>query len=302
MSSPSKIPALYLHKLMINNFRNISHVNLLFNECHNIFIGQNGHGKTNCLEAVAMAISLRSLQGLKNKHMIKHDATMAHINAELRGDFPMNLSIDIENQGKRVKLNDRNLKKSCELYSKKSLVSFVPAELLMMHGPAMLRRAVLDQATSALFFEHIETIKDYEKVVANRNKILKAWPLDPKLLNVFTLMLIEHGAKIIKNRHQAIMSLQQLFNSVLGQVLGKSMVANIIYQHRDKILDFKDLLEIKNQLIDWHEEVAQLELRRKITLFGAHLDDMVIELNGHNVKHLASRGQTRALVVSFKMA
>jgi DNA replication and repair protein RecF len=88
----------------------------------------------------------------------------------------------------------------------------------------------------------------------------------------------------------------------LGQVLGKSMVANIIYQHRDKILDFKDLLEIKNQLIDWHEEVAQLELRRKITLFGAHLDDMVIELNGHNVKHLASRGQTRALVVSFKMA
>src|SRR5580698_617024 len=110
MSSPSE----YLHNIIINNFRNITQLNMVFDEFYNIFIGPNGQGKTNCLEAVALAVSLRSLQGLKNKDLIKHDCPSAQINAQFNGHYPMNLSIEIHQQGKRVKLNHRQLKKRCE--------------------------------------------------------------------------------------------------------------------------------------------------------------------------------------------
>lgn len=300
MSSLLTIPISYLHNINIINFRNISQLTLLCNQFHNIFIGYNGRGKTNCLEAISLAFSLRSLQGLKNSDLIKHNNTYAEINAQFKGSLSMNLSIAIEDRGKKAKVNDKQLKNRNEIIRQKALVSFIPAELTMIHGFASLRRSVLDQAVSALFFEHIEHMKAYEKILTNRNKILKSWPLDHNLLNVFTNMLITHGVIIIKNRQKAIIHLQELFRDCLKSILGKSYVAEIYYSFNDNIIasDYP----VANKLSDWQQEVKDKEINKKITLFGPHLDDMIINLNGYQTKNLASRGQTRALVVAFKMA
>jgi DNA replication and repair protein RecF len=293
---------IFLKSIYIKNFRNIKEMELTFDKGHNLIVGPNGHGKTNYLEAISLACSLHPMQSLQNIDLIKCHEPQAKIIALFNEPYTTKIEIDIFSNGKKAKLNGQTLKKTSHLKKFTPMVSFIPAELDMVTGPASLRRRALDQAGIALSYEHIDILKSYEKILLHRNRLLKNWPIDKKTLATFTEMLIKVGAQLIFLRLKSIEEIINFFLEKVDIILGSKQKSNITYNLNDRFIrncTVSDLMALlkKDQLA-----IEQMEFKRTVSLFGPHLDDMVFEINGINARKSASRGQSRAIVLSFKLA
>src|SRR5580704_15230778 len=95
---------LYQKSLFVRDFRNIEELSLTFGSSHNLFIAPNGHGKTNCLEAIALACSLKPMQALSSFDLIRMSTSQARINANFSGVYEMDVAIDIFHHGKKRSL------------------------------------------------------------------------------------------------------------------------------------------------------------------------------------------------------
>lgn len=290
-----------LTRLFIKNFRNIDEMNLSFSKSHNLFIGKNGHGKTNCLEAIALVASLKPMQSLQNGDLINQQSHQAKLIAHFEGTSSFDLELDILGAGKKVKLNSQALKSAQKLQEQISLVSFIPSELNMIQGFASLRRRALDQAACGLYFEHSVALKAYEKLLLHRNRLLKDGLKDKETLNAFTSLLVEQGAKVMFLRLATLEKMQDEFKAQLGEILGPTHEGELTYWQNEPLKNY-GLLDLKARLLDQYKLLAHDEVRRRCTLFGPHLDDMVFSIDGMDAKKYSSRGQSRALVLAFKLA
>lgn len=299
MSSHSK---LHQKSLFVKDFRNLAELNLQFGEGHNLFIGENGHGKTNCLEAIALACSLKPMQNLASADLIRTGTTHARIMANFAGVAELNVAIDIFAKGKKAKLNDHALKSSSQLAASCPLVSFIPAELNLIAGGQTLRRRALDQAAVSLFAEHALTVRAYEKALLNRNRLLKEGSRDRDMTRAFTEIVIKEGAALMHVRQKTIAVLNDIFNNMLRSILGARHHARLNYCASDHEISDHTEGDLQALLARACEEYSIAEQRRRVTLFGPHLDDVNFLLNGVDAKTHASRGQTRALVFAFKLA
>lgn len=291
---------LYLTSIFAKNFRNIDQAEINFGPGHNLFVGHNGQGKTNFLESIAMACSLRPLQSLHNVDLIKFNEVQAKIMASFHG--APKIEIDIFPNGKKARQNDHPLQKASSLAKSSPLVSFIPIELNMVTGPGSLRRHAIDQAAASLFAEHTLALKAYEKLLLHRNRLLKDWPIDRETLSTFTDMLIREGATVIFYRLQAIEALLELFSETIDLILGFGQSGTIRYMIGGQDVKNHTIADLMAVLSQHKAAEASQELRRKITLFGPHLDDIALVINGQDAKKTASRGQTRAIVLAFKLA
>lgn len=288
-----------LQEIFINNFRNISEMNLVFNDGINLFIGDNGQGKTNCLEAIALACSLRPMQSLNNSDLIKIDHQQALIKAAFKN---FTIGLDIRSQGKKATLNGKGIRSAEKIHEKIPIVSFIPLELSMISGATSLRRRALDLAASSLYCEHASRLKAYEKILCHRNRLLKSWPIDFSMLNTFSDLLTEEGAKIIYQRLKTISELAPHFSLYAKNILGTEHNAFLSYQIDERVIENHTEADLKMLLREKKQRLASQEQARKVTLFGPHLDDMIFYLNKTVARSHASRGQMRALVLSFKLA
>lgn len=302
MSSFEHQHSFYLETVFAKNLRNLCELSLTLSPTSNLFIGPNGHGKTNCLEVIALACSLRSMQPLPNIDLIKFHEPQAKIMANFAGAQFIKVEIDIFATGKKAKINEQTLKASSQLANLIPVVSFIPVELNLIAGAHSLRRRALDQAAAALFFEHLLALKSYDKLLGHRNRLLKDWPIDQETLATFTDMLIKEAAQIRFFRLKTIDCLSELFADFLKKVLGPGHHGSISYQAHDRTISNHTISDAMDFLNIERDAVRQLEYKRKVTMFGPHLDDVIFLINDINAKNFASRGQSRALVFAFKMA
>lgn len=302
MSSDRSSPQNFLKTLFVKDFRNIAELSLQLGEGHHLFIGHNGHGKTNCLEAIALACSLKPMQSLQNAELIRFGTEHAKIIAGFDGLHAIDVDVDVLPRGKKAKLNDHPLRKSTQLAKHCSLVSFIPSELNLITGPHSLRRRALDQATAALFVEHAATLRAYEKILQNRNRLLKDAPYERDTLAIFTELLMSEGAKLMHARARALAQMRDIFADMLKSILGGTHEAKLSYCVNDLAINDYALGDLEALLHRMKDDVAIVEQRRRVTLFGPHLDDVTFLLNGVDAKSFASRGQSRALVFAFKLA
>lgn len=291
--------SLFLSRLFVKDLRNISETTCHFNHGHHLFVGANGQGKTNMLEAIALACSLKPMQALHNHDLLRFGTTQAKVMGQFKGDEHLDIEIDIFSQGKKAKINNRIVTRLTQLSSLCSVVSFIPAELNLISGPQNLRRRLIDQISAHIFAEHAIAIKNYEKILQHRNRLLKDWPIDKTLLATFTNMLITEAAKIIDARKNTIRIISETFADYIREILGPSFTASIAYREQEQNLN---LLEWQTLINKERYHVAAAELQRRITLFGPHLDDVNFMFNHHNAKSSVSRGQSRALVIACKLA
>ncbi len=302
MSPDSNFSHLYLKSLLIKDFRNITELALDFGTGHHLFIGANAHGKTNCLEAIALACSLKPMQSLTCAELVRMSTPQARIMANFAGACAMDVAIDIFPHGKKAKLNENALRASSQLAKACPVVSFIPAELNLISGSQSLRRRALDQATVSLFAEHVAVHRAYEKTLLHRNRLFKDGPYDRDMRKSFTELLIKEGALLMHVRLKTIEQLNGIFNDMFRSIMGRNVEARLAYSADDQMISDHAISDLKALLARAHEQHSQNEDRRRVTLFGPHLDDVHFLINGVDAKSFASRGQTRALVFAFKLA
>ncbi len=286
-----------LKSVELSNFRNYETLQMQFDKGTNILYGDNAQGKTNVLESVYVSGTTKSHRGSKDKELIRFGCDEAHIRTivEKNGlDYQIDMHIK-KNRSKGIAINKLPIKKAADLFGILNLVLFSPEDLNMIkNGPAE-RRRFLDFELCQLDKVYLHYLSKYNKVLNQRNKLLKDIPFHPSLkdtLPVWNLQLLECGRNVILARQKFVNQLNE-----------------IVYEIHKKISGGREALLIKYEPDASPEELEQKlqncqerDLKLGTTNVGPHRDDLSFLIGDIDIRKFGSQGQQRTSALSLKLS
>ena len=192
--------------LKLKNFRNYNLLNIEFDAATNIFCGDNAQGKTNILESMYVCATSKSHRGSKDREIIRFDNDESHIKVNVKKN-DMNYRIDMhlkKNKPKGIAVNGIPIKRAVELFGILNIVFFSPEDLnIIKNGPSE-RRRFIDMELSQLDKIYLDCLINYNKVVNQRNSLLKEYAFSGRediisSLDIWDMQLVKYGNQFIQN-------------------------------------------------------------------------------------------------------
>lgn len=270
-----------------------------FDEKINIIYGDNAQGKTNILESMYVCATSKSHRGSKDREIIRFDNDESHIKVNVKKN-DMNYRIDMhlkKNKPKGIAVNGIPIKRSVELFGILNIVFFSPEDLnIIKNGPSE-RRRFIDMELSQLDKIYLDCLINYNKVVNQRNSLLKEYAFSGRediisSLDIWDMQLVKYGNDVIKSREKFVKEINDLVKSIHTKLSGDREQLEIIYEPCVKEQDFEsELVRVRDR-----------DLKFKCTNIGPHKDDMCFLINGMDVRKYGSQGQQRTAALSLKLA
>ena len=166
---------MYIKSLELNNYRNYDNLSIEFERGTNILYGNNAQGKTNILESIYVASTTKSHRGSKDREIINFEKDEAHIKATvMKKDVPIRIDIHLKkNKSKGIAINGIPIRKASELFGVLNVVFFSPEDLnIIKNGPAE-RRRFIDLELCQLDKIYVHNLVNYNKIVNQRDKLLR---------------------------------------------------------------------------------------------------------------------------------
>lgn len=281
----------------LKNFRNYRNLKLEFDEQTNIFYGDNAQGKTNILEAIYLSGTTKSHKGSKDRDMILFGEEEAHLRTFIRKS-EMDYKIDIhlkKNKAKGIAINGVPIRRASELFGIANFVFFSPEDLsIIKQGPAE-RRRFLDMELCQLDKIYLHNLANYNKIVAQRNKLLKDLAFRKDLedtLDIWDLQLAEYGKKVIQGRETFVKQLNQIISEIHEKLSGG----------REKLSVFYEKNCSKEALYEELQKNRERDIRLKTTSAGPHRDDLLFSVDSVDIRKFGSQGQQRTAALSLKLS
>lgn len=255
-------------KLYLKNYRNADEMSLEFEKNVNIFIGKNGQGKTNILEAIYYFACQKSFRGVKNRELIKWDKDFLEITLDFLSegrDFHAVTRIK-RTSARENFLNGVKKRRAHEMIGVFNAVIFAPEHLgLIKDGPSV-RRAVIDFSLSQTDAQYFEALDKYKKILEQKNSFLRASEgrADPDMLAVWNEQLSKPAAVIIKRRAEFISALGELSKSRQLDISGGAESLELSYMPSLDIFDENEIFEELNSR-------AEAEGRAGVKIGRAHV-------------------------------
>ena len=279
------------------NFRNYRELSLLLDERTNIFYGDNAQGKTNILEAVYLSGTTRSHRGSRDRDLIRFGEEEAHIRTQIRRrDLEYQIDIHLKkNKSKGIAVNGVPIRRASELFGIANFVFFSPEDLgIIKQGPAE-RRRFLDMELCQLDRVYLHELSGYNRVLAQRNKLLKDLSFRPELLDtldVWDVQLAEYGKKVIEGREAFTASLGEIVERIHGKLSGG----------RERLLVSYEKNVSAQELYERIRQSREKDVRMKTTSVGPHRDDLLFAADGVDIRKYGSQGQQRTAALSLKLS
>ena len=296
---------MFLKKLEVSNFRNINRVNFNFTRNINIFVGENAQGKTNILESIYFLSITKSHRTNNEINLINKNEFYTKVSGVYEDDKNdiRTLSILLNENGKKVSVDNIMQKKISNYLSRLNVIMFSPDDLEIVKGSPSIRRKFLNIELSQLSNDYVNNLKDYNFILKERNEYLKLKnqkQFDNIYFDVITNKLIEVEVKIAKERYKFIDKINDYLSGIYNSIAGKDVLTIRYVSFIEKVeLDKNDAKEIIKKKYD---KVLENERIQKTTLLGIHKDDFKLLLNDLDVIHFASQGQQRITILSLKLA
>lgn len=288
-----------VESLKLQNYRNYEYLNMNFDEKINIIYGDNAQGKTNILESMYVCATSKSHRGSKDREIIRFDNDESHIKVNVKKN-DMNYRIDMhlkKNKPKGIAVNGIPIKRAVELFGILNIVFFSPEDLnIIKNGPSE-RRRFIDMELSQLDKIYLNCLINYNKVVNQRNSLLKEYAFSGRKdiissLDIWDMQLVKYGNDVIKSREKFVKEINDLVKSIHTKLSGDREQLEIIYEPCVKEQDFEsELVRVRDR-----------DLKFKCTNIGPHKDDMCFLINGMDVRKYGSQGQQRTAALSLKLA
>lgn len=289
--------------LKINNFRNYDNQFVEFCDGYNLISGKNGQGKTNLVEAVMLTALSKSPRTSRDDDMRKEntDETTVELCVE-HGFGDVNIFAKLsDGEKKNFYINKNHLKKVSELFGNLVAVYFAPTDLKIVSGGPNERRAFMDTDISQLSGSYYNLILRYDKVLAQRNKLLKMVH-DKTLLSdqieAWNNQLSYLAGLIVKTRKNFIQKLSIPACEALKTISKDADELKISYIGARG----ETAKEIEAEVLKSLENNLERDMELGYTSIGPHRDDVKFELNGRDMKIFASQGQQRSAVLALKIA
>ena len=286
-----------IKSLELDNFRNYGTLSINFDSGTNILYGDNAQGKTNILEAIYLSATTKSHKGSKDRDIIHFDAEEAHIRTYVVKDGLEN-RVDMhlrKNKSKGIAINGQKIKKAADLLGLLNVVFFSPEDLsIIKNGPSERRRFV-DMELCQLDKLYLNDLNNYNKIVNQRNKLLKEISFNPGLkdtLFVWDSQLVSYGSKLINRRKAFIAQLNEIIYEIHTKLSGGKEELHIVYEPDVLPEDFEKKLEVSQER----------DIRLKQTSIGPHRDDFSFMVGDIDIRKFGSQGQQRTAALSLKLS
>ena len=286
-----------IKSIELADFRNYDTLNLTFDKGTNILYGDNAQGKTNILEAIYVVATTKSHKGSKDKDIINFNKEEAHIRAYIEKD-EVETRIDMHlrsSKSKGIAIDGQKIKKAAELLGLLNVVFFSPEDLgIIKNGPSERRRFV-DMELCQLDNFYLYNLNSYNKIVNQRNKLLKDLYFNPSLketLNIWDSQLVSFGSKIIERRQIFVEQLNEIIYDIHKKLSGDKEELRIKYEPDVSIEDFEKSLRFSQER----------DIKLKQTCVGPHRDDFSFIVGDIDIRKFGSQGQQRTAALSLKLA
>lgn len=288
-----------IDSLDLKNYRNYDILDMNFDKNVNIIYGDNAQGKTNILESIYMCATSRSHRGSKDKEMIRFGESESHIKANvLKNDINYRIDMHLKgNKAKGIAINGIPIKKAVDLFGIIQIVLFSPEDLnIIKNGPSE-RRRFMDMELSQLDKIYLSNLVNYNKVLNQRNKLLKDIAFSPseqlmQTLDIWDMQLVKYGSLIIKGRKIFIEKINTIISDIHSRLTGGIENIKVCYVPDVDVNDFEE--EVRNS--------RQKDIKYKVTGKGPHKDDLIFLINDNDVRKYGSQGQQRTAALSLKLS
>ncbi|ADP78091.1 DNA replication/repair protein RecF [Pseudofrankia inefficax] len=273
------------------------------------FVGANGQGKTNLLEAVGYVATLGSHRVSGDAPLIREGAERAVIRSRIvNGDRAALAEIEIvTGRANKVRLNRRPLSRPRELLGLLSVVLFAPEDLAMVKGDPGERRRFLDELLVARTPRLAAVIADYERVLRQRTTLLRAHG-DLRTLESWDEALARHGAELLAARLALVDDLRPRVQAAYAAVAGTAdedateKGVGVDYRCGVELPEGADRDAIAAALIEELARVRPREIERGVTLVGPHRDELALAVGGRPARGYASHGESWSLALALRLA
>lgn len=292
-----------LASLALHDFRNFPTASLALPARTAVFVGQNGQGKTNLLEAVHFAATLRPLRAGRLVELVRFGSERCQVTAIFEKDgVARELSASVGPEGRTSQLDGKPARTFEDYFAGAALVAFTPDDLEIVKGAPEGRRRALDRAVFNRWPAYLAESRDYSRALKNRNRALRAGaPRGER--EAFEEPLARLGARLW-SRRQALLT--ELVPRARETFLGMGGAAPLDLALRPAGVDAALLGAGENDLAAALREALVRRLsrdtERAYTSAGPHADELTILLGGEPARAFASQGQQRAVVLSLKIA
>ena len=310
-----------IKSLSLDSFRNFKEEKLIPCDGVNVIYGDNAQGKTNILEAIWLFTGSKSFRSSRDQDYIpikpnsfSDDALDMIINspyARLELEFfgrsrLQNAKIQIKDGKKKAFLNEIEKSSISKLSGEFLGVYFFPGDLSIVKDSPSVRRKFIDGVLSSLYPKYISYLSDYNKLLLQRNALLKDIKYNNSLfdiLSAYDSQLVVYGANIIMQRKKALNSLIDIAREIYDGISDQREEFSFRYlpglegYNEDMTLD-----ELKSAYGSCLKAELKQDIASGCTFSGAHRDDIEFFINGVSAKNFGSQGQQRSIALALKLA
>ena len=294
-------PMPVLNKIVVQDFRNIVFQELSFSPNINCISGNNGEGKTNLMDAVWYLSMTKSAFSTSDRFNFRHGTDAFAI----AGSYDMNrpfgsaqgpevrFSVQVDSRGeKKVRRDDKPYSRISDHIGVLPIVMVSPSDISLVSESGDDRRRFVNSVLSQMDREYLAAMQQYNRLLSQRNRMLKDGTCDESLLDIFDSRMDEYASVIFKAREAFIKDLVPVVSEYYKNLSGGRETVSINYQ--------SDLR--KGSLYDILRESRGKDLALTYTTAGVQRDDFIFKMDGYPIRRCGSQGQQKSFLVSLKFA
>lgn len=285
---------MYLKKLVLINFKNIAQAEITLSERLNCFVGDNGAGKTNVLDAVYYLSMSKSALTMTDGQSVRHGEDFFVVEGTYAGDSGLSDTVNcsfLRRSGKVLKLNGKEYDRMADHVGRFPVVMVSPQDSVLITDAAEERRRYLNAFLSQLDRDYLASLMRYNAVLAERNRFLKS-SSDEQMLQIYDMQLADHAARIYERRRDIIERMRPLVAEFYRQLSGDREQVEIEYRSELASASMGELLLASRER----------DIVNGFTTSGVHRDDMSLRIGGYPLRKYGSQGQQKSFLMSLKLA
>lgn len=289
---------MYIQELSVVNFKNFEHAEFQFSDSLNCFIGNNGAGKTNLMDAIYYLSFCKSFLNSVDAQNIRFDEEFFMIQGKYsRLESEEMIYCGLKRSQKKIfKRNQKDYKKLSEHIGLIPLIIVTPSDTNLITGGSEERRRFVDSVISQYDAVYLENLIRYNRALLQRNNLLKQFAgrgtFQSESLEVWNDQLVKYGLQIHEVRKTFIEKLQPIFQNYYELISGGKEKVGLKLQ--------SDLIE--NDFAELLEQNVGKDRMLQYTTCGIHKDDFEFELAGNQIRKFGSQGQKKTYLVAIKLA
>lgn len=284
-----------LNSLSIINYKNIQEADLIFSSKINCFIGNNGMGKTNLLDAIYYLSFCKSHSNSIDSQNILHEADFFVIQGKYeRGDSIEEIYCGMKRrQKKQFKRNKKDYERLSDHIGLLPLVLVSPDDSVLIAEGSDERRKFVDGVISQYNKTYLSELLQYNNALKQRNALLKSEiPVDESLFEIWEEQMAAHGKYIYEKRLEFINEFIPIFQNFYAFISGGNEKISLSYLSQYEKYDVKKHIR----------ETRDRDLILGYSTCGIHKDELEMLLEGYPIKRVGSQGQNKTYLISLKLA